>query len=102
MLSVSTRFVAFTVFSALLFRGNVFLLFSLFLLFCAYLVLLPAYVFFVLCHNPFLFAVGRQRFCYGQWSKGDILLAFLVKRGYRPNTAAGGARMYPRLPQIQF
>ena len=24
------------------------------------------------------------------------------KRGYRPNTAAGGARRCPRLPQIQF
>ena len=38
----------------------------------------------------------------GQWSKGDIPPAFPVKRGYRPNTAAGGARTFPRLPQIQF
>ena len=37
----------------------------------------------------------------GQWSKGGILPSFLVKRGYKPNTAVGGARTCPRLPQIQ-
>ena len=38
----------------------------------------------------------------GQWSKGGIPPYFLVKRGYRPNTTAGGARTCHRLPQIQF
>ena len=34
--------------------------------------------------------------------KGGIPPAFLVKRGYRPNAAAGGARTCPRRPQNQF
>ena len=33
---------------------------------------------------------------------GYIPPAFVVKRGYRQNTAAGGAPMCPKLPQIQF
>ena len=38
----------------------------------------------------------------GKWSKGGIPPLFLVKRGYRKNTAAGGAPTCPKLPQFQF
>ena len=34
--------------------------------------------------------------------KGGVSPGFLVKGGYRPNTATGGARPCPRLPQILF
>ena len=38
----------------------------------------------------------------GNGQRGLYPLFFFVKRGCRPNTAAGGARTWPRLPQIHF
>ena len=48
------------------------------------------------------FRIFRLVLLYVQWSQGGIPLAFLVQRGYRPKTAAGGARTCPRLHHIQF
>ena len=62
---------------------------------------------------PFTFykceSIGRSSsarlssfFFLRQLVKGGIPPAFVVKRGCRQSTAAGGAPTHPKLPQIQF